>query len=29
MEHPDEVSEVRYEHRPDESEKGNVTLSKA
>jgi hypothetical protein len=29
MKEPDEVSEVTCEHRPDESEKGNATSSKA
>jgi hypothetical protein len=29
MKEPDDVSEVTCEHHPDDSEKGNVTLSKA
>jgi hypothetical protein len=29
MKDPDEVSELTREHLPDESERGNVTLSKA
>jgi hypothetical protein len=29
MKEPDEASELPREHRPDESEKSNVTLSKA
>jgi hypothetical protein len=29
MKEPDEINELACEHRPDESEKGNVKLSKA